>query len=72
MKQEGPAQGEWPKSFSDSSGKARELLSRGFPKGQRTGVHLKAWLLEAQMKNEAKYIDVEEGNGKTVRISIED
>jgi DMSO/TMAO reductase YedYZ molybdopterin-dependent catalytic subunit len=40
--------------------------------GRWTGVHLKAFLQDAQIKNEAKYIDIKGSQGKTVRISRED
>jgi sulfoxide reductase catalytic subunit YedY len=50
------------------------LICPGFfsNNGRWTGVHLKALLQDAQMKNEAKYIDVKGGNEKVVRIPTKD
>ncbi len=50
------------------------LICPGFfaNNGRWTGVHLKTLLQDAQMKKEAKYVDVKGGNEKVVRISTKE
>jgi sulfoxide reductase catalytic subunit YedY len=50
------------------------LICPGFfaNNGRWTGVHLKALLQKARIKNEAKYIDIKGSQGKVIKISRED
>ena len=50
------------------------LICPGFfaNNGRWTGIHLKALLQNAQIKNEAEYIDIKGSQGKVIRISRED
>ena len=50
------------------------LICPGFfaNNGRWTGVHLRVVLQKAQIEKGAKYVDVKGGDGKTVKISMED